>query len=128
MNNLDISKRLLLTICLSVFGVALSTDANALPPDPGNTCGGNGACQSEAFEAQQWQDTCDAALQDSTWAFQDWQLCYNACTGAGMGGCYAECQPEADAYHQASAIADTMCSQAETAQSSLEACIQGCGW
>ena len=55
--------------------LALPSIASALPPDPGNTCGGNGSCEGEADELDFWNQSADDLTNDLIDAYRDYNQC-----------------------------------------------------
>ena len=146
------NRTLTFTLSLALFaGGAIASTAQALPPDPTNTCGGNGSCQHEADEVEYWGDaagelvfevqillddlhSCDPDVEDC------WLACQQSYPLVGNNGvyirnadqlaaCTSECYTCEDLFSALAYILDQLAYvllQRLDAQDNLESCLGDC--
>ena len=102
-----------------LIALLAASPASALPPDPGNTCGGRGSCESEAQELEFWEDSCAEVSFDEQQAHDEYYYCQLT---------QSNCQLEQNAWLNAMQLVDYVCGETDSALDALTLCInQGCG-
>ncbi|MCA9688258.1 MAG: hypothetical protein R3A51_12060 [Nannocystaceae bacterium] len=82
-----IHRTLPITLSLALLaGGSIASPAQALPPDPTNTCGGNGSCQSEANDLESWNDAVDDLVFEVQLMLNDLHGC-----DSDVADCWASC-------------------------------------
>ena len=124
---------IILSLAFVVLVTLFDTTASALPPDPTNTCGGNGECSSEAHDVNQRESDLWSAASDKSQASREYQICQSECAGNVLpepepSWCQQTyCDIERDAYFQALTAYQDAAANYWSASNALSQCIQSCG-